>query len=66
MSVLEIEQLVNVALVNRWSVADLLALFEINHDRYNNGGVFEVISLAIQDGDDPDWIIDLLEAGGKN
>lgn len=55
-----IERLTKLAEENNYDAQKLLSLFNIPHDRTNNGGTREVIEILIQDGDDPDWIEDML------
>lgn len=39
-----------------WTTDKLAAAIGITPDRLSNGGIAEVVKLAIVDGDDPDWL----------
>ena len=41
---------------------EVLARFDIPHDRYNNGGMAEVIDLILAGGDDPEWVLEELDS----
>lgn len=47
------------------SSLDLEAALGVHHDRTNNGGVAEVIDLALADGDDEAWLTDAIRQAAR-
>ena len=52
--------LVDAAEAKGLTARQLVNLLGIDHDRLNNGGPAEVIRLALEHGDDPDWIAEVI------
>lgn len=58
------DDLIALAETHELDSSDLMTLFDIPHDRTNNGGVAEVIDLAIEGGDDPEWMAQEIKLAG--
>lgn len=59
-------RLTNIAEANGWSVSDVGILCEIDRDRLGNGGLYEIIKIAVEEGDDMDWIEEQFKAKPKS
>ena len=60
------ELLTRQATVSGITALQLLQCIGIDHDRYHNGGVQEVIGIALCDGDDAEWIAAMLRKVGPS